>query len=71
MAVHTSNEVLLLLLWLLLSLLLLILVLLLRELNNHWLKGAVRYETFKFIDFQKNWYIKVPGVPRSWMLWSK
>ena len=35
------------------------------------LKGAVRHGTFKFIDFKKNWYIKVPVVLCSLMLWSK
>ena len=32
------------------------------------LKGAVRFGTFKSIDFKKNWYVKVPVVPRSLML---
>ena len=31
-------------------------------------KGAVRFGTFKSIDFKKNWYVKVPVVPRSLML---
>ena len=31
-------------------------------------KGAVKYGTFKSIDFKKNWYVKVPVVPRSLML---
>ena len=30
--------------------------------------GAVRFGTFKSIDFKKNWYVKVPVVPRSLML---
>ena len=30
-------------------------------------KGAVRFGTFKSIDFKKNWYVKVPVVPRSLM----
>ena len=38
---------------------------------NYRLKGAVRYETFKFIDFKTNGYMKVPVVPFSLMLWSK
>ena len=32
------------------------------------IKGAMRFGTFKSIDFKKNWYIKVPVVPRSLML---
>ena len=32
------------------------------------LKGAMRFGTFKSIDFKKNWYVKVPVVPRSLML---
>ena len=32
------------------------------------IKGAVRFGTFKSIDFKKNWYVKVPVVPRSLML---
>ena len=31
-------------------------------------KGAMRFGTFKSIDFKKNWYVKVPVVPRSLML---
>ena len=31
-------------------------------------KGAMRFGTFKSIDFKKNWYVKVPMVPRSLML---
>ena len=31
-------------------------------------KGAVRFGTFKSIDFKKYWYVKVPVVPRSLML---
>ena len=36
--------------------------------HNYMLKGAVRFGTFKSIDFKKNWYVKVPVVPRSLML---
>ena len=32
------------------------------------LKGAMRFGTFKSIDFKKNWYVEVPVVPRSLML---
>ena len=32
------------------------------------LKGAMRFGTFKSIDFKKNLYVKVPVVPRSLML---
>ena len=31
-------------------------------------KGAMRFGTFKSIDFKKTWYVKVPVVPRSLML---
>ena len=34
---------------------------------NKPLKGAMRFGTFKSIDFKKNWYIKVQVVPRSLM----
>ena len=32
------------------------------------LKEAMKFGTFKSIDFKKKWYIKVPVVPRSLML---
>ena len=32
------------------------------------IKGAMRFGTFKSIDFKKNWYVKVPVVPRNLML---
>ena len=32
------------------------------------IKGALLFGTFKSIDFKKNWYVKVPVVPRSLML---
>ena len=35
---------------------------------NSAVKGAMRYGTFKSIYFKKNWYVKVPMVPRSLML---
>ena len=36
---------------------------------RYWyLKGVVRYGTFKFINFKKNGYIKVPVVRRSLIL---
>ena len=35
---------------------------------EHDLKGAMRFGTFKSIDFKKNWYVKVPVVPCSLML---
>ena len=31
--------------------------------GNETLKGAMRFGTFKSIDFKKNYYIKVPVVP--------
>ena len=35
----------------------------------YWkVKGAMRFGTFKSIDFKKNWNDKVPVVPRSLML---
>ena len=42
-----------------------------RGLNHQSVKGAVGNGTSKFIDFKKNWYLKIPVVPRSSMLWSK
>ena len=36
--------------------------------RNGKLKGAMRFGTFKSIDFKKNWYVKVPVVPHSLML---
>ena len=36
-----------------------------------FIKAAVRYGTFKLIDFMKRWNIKGPVVPRSLILWSK
>ena len=35
---------------------------------GHQVKGAMRFGTFKSIDFKKNWYVKVPVVLRSLML---
>ena len=35
------------------------------------LKGAVRYGTFKFMDFTENWYIEVPVIPHRLLLQSK
>ena len=31
-------------------------------------KGAMSFDTFNSIDFKKNWYVKVPVVPRNLML---
>ena len=36
--------------------------------NLDLLKGAMGFGTFKPIDFNKNWYVKVPVVPRSLVL---
>ena len=36
--------------------------------SKHGFKGAMKFGTFKAIDFKKNWYVKVPVVPRSLML---
>ena len=36
--------------------------------EGYQVKGAMRFGTFKSIDFKKNWYVKVPVVPRSLML---
>ena len=35
---------------------------------NKNVKGAMWFGTFKSIDIKKNWYVKVPVVPRSLML---
>ena len=35
------------------------------------IKGAMRFGTFKSIDFKEKWYVKAPVVPRSLMLYSK
>ena len=32
------------------------------------IKGAMRFGTFKSIDFKKNWYVKIPVIPRSLIL---
>ena len=35
------------------------------------LKGAVSYGTFKIVDFEKVWHIKVTVIPQDLMLFSK
>ena len=38
------------------------------ELYENLFKGAMRFGTFKSVDFKKKWYVKLPVVPRSLML---
>ena len=35
------------------------------SLRSMKLRGAMRFGTFKSVDFKKNWYTKVPVVPRT------
>ena len=36
--------------------------------DSSGVKGAMRFGTFKSIDFKQNWYVEVPVVPSSLML---